>query len=200
MIKPIPWYKFYSVSDDWIIYYKWIEKNVSTNKLWYKKAYLLWKKMRVHRLVALAFLWDIEWKVVMHLDDNPLNNCVNNLRIWTHKENTQDMVSKWRGKPWGNKVKIINDDIINTISSWLSIKQIMEKYWVHRNTVLFWKKKLWIDTNNKYDISFITNVINYDWNNTKTWKHFWIPDVTVMRWRRKYNKERWTFNNAYCAK
>jgi len=201
MIKPIPWYKLYSISDDWTLYYKWKEKSVSKNRLWYKKASLWTKGMRVHRLVAMTYLWDIEWKVVMHLDDNPSNNCVSNLKIWTQKENIQDMYNKWRNKNYWNKVTIISDDIINTINSWLSKKEIMEKYWVHRNTVLFWKKKLWIDTNkNKYSIDFITNVINYDWNNTQTWKKFWISDVTVMRWKRKYWKWSSSFNNAYCAK
>lgn len=187
MIKPIPWYKFFSISDEWVVYYKWIEKNVSTNRLWYKKT-RLWsrKSVRVHRLVALTFLWDIEWKVVMHLDDNPSNNCVSNLRIGTMKDNVQDMVSKCRNKNWAKK-KDIDDSILQDFNNWLSKKDMIKKYWVHPNTVLFWKKRLWLNTNrSKYDISFITNVINYDWNNTKTWKQFWISDMTVMRWRRKY--------------
>jgi len=188
MIKPIPWYKFYSISDDWTLYYNWIEKMVNTNRLWYKQAYLHWKQMRVHRLVALTYLWDIEWKVVMHLDDNPSNNCVSNLRVGTQKENVQDMINKWRGRPWWNKVKIINDDILNTINSWLSKKEIMEKYWVHRNTVLFWKKKLWLDTKRTYDMSFITNVINHEWSNTNIWKKFWIASMTVFRWKKRYWK------------
>lgn len=53
----------------------------------------------VHRMVAEAFIGAIpDGHVVMHLDDNPQNNCVSNLRIATQEENFADMFSKGRGK------------------------------------------------------------------------------------------------------
>lgn len=41
----------------------------------------------VHRLVASAYLGSVEGKVINHLDGNPCNNKVDNLKIVTQKEN-----------------------------------------------------------------------------------------------------------------
>lgn len=41
----------------------------------------------VHRLVASAFIGDVEGKVINHLDGDPSNNQVSNLEIVTQKEN-----------------------------------------------------------------------------------------------------------------
>lgn len=187
MIKPIPWYKFYSISDDWIIYYKWIEKKLHISK-WYKKVNI-WKKILwVHRLVALTYLWDIEWKVVMHIDDNPSNNNVNNLRIWTQKENMEDMVNKWRYNIYWRNPLFSSKEKEKIINSWLSTKDIKKIYWVHSNTILFWKKQLWIDTRKKtkYDIEFIKIIIKELWSNIYLWKKYWVSDITIMRRKRKY--------------
>lgn len=62
------------------------------------------KMFIVSRLIAQSFLWlDINDKkmLVCHKDDNPSNNNVTNLFLWTSKDNTQDMVNKWRS----NKLK-----------------------------------------------------------------------------------------------
>jgi len=54
----------------------------------------------VHRLVAYAWLdKKAHQNDVMHLDDNPLNNCVDNLRWCTHSENMQDIHAKGRRMP-----------------------------------------------------------------------------------------------------
>jgi hypothetical protein len=46
------------------------------------------KLMSVHRLVALAFLENLDnHKIVMHLDDNPSNNNVCNLKWGTYSQN-----------------------------------------------------------------------------------------------------------------
>jgi len=53
----------------------------------------------VHRLVALAFLKRRKGcEVVCHLDDNPLNNSVSNLKWGTHYENSK-MVKNWNCNP-----------------------------------------------------------------------------------------------------
>lgn len=56
-------------------------------------------------MVAQAFLWlDINFNdskkslCVCHHDDNPLNNNVDNLFLWTNNDNIKDMVKKWRHK------------------------------------------------------------------------------------------------------
>lgn len=62
----------------------------------------LWKNNKgslyaVHRLVASAFLPNPNnSNLVMHLDDNPLNNKVDNLIWGTTQDNTNDKVNKGR--------------------------------------------------------------------------------------------------------
>lgn len=53
------------------------------------------KVVRVHRLVALAFL-DGEGSLVRHIDGDPTNNRVDNLRWGTDKENAQDTLRHGR--------------------------------------------------------------------------------------------------------
>jgi len=55
-------------------------------------------KMRtVHKLVAEAFLSNPEnFPIVMHLDDNPLNNMPSNLKWGTQQDNMADMDAKGR--------------------------------------------------------------------------------------------------------
>ncbi|WP_415495349.1 HNH endonuclease [Acetobacter sp.] len=55
------------------------------------------KTQPVHRLIAELAGWDIEGKVVMHIDDNPLNVRLDNLRVGTQAENMADMAQKGRG-------------------------------------------------------------------------------------------------------
>lgn len=58
------------------------------------------KQFSVHRLVASAFIPNPEsLPVVMHLDDNPSNNLVGNLRWGTQQDNVDDMMTKGRGVP-----------------------------------------------------------------------------------------------------
>lgn len=78
------------------------------------------KAQNIHRIVAQAFLWlDINSKLcVCHKDDNPSNNRLDNLFIGTHKENTDDMINKWRWR-WWRKWKII----IQYSLEWLEIKE-----------------------------------------------------------------------------
>jgi hypothetical protein len=57
------------------------------------------KRCAIHRLVGLTFIPNPNnFKLVMHLDDNGLNNHINNLKWGTHKDNMDDMVSKKRNK------------------------------------------------------------------------------------------------------
>lgn len=104
--RDIPWYEWlYMVSNTWGI--KSIRRNIilspSCNRY---KIYILsnnWKKKYVkwHRIVAQVFLWlDIKDSntLVCHKDDNPLNNNVDNLFLWTSKDNNNDMRTKGRHK------------------------------------------------------------------------------------------------------
>ena len=63
------------------------------------------KRMSIHRLVATAFLPNPDnHPVVHHLDDNPRNNHVNNLKWCTQKENVHHtIIAGKHGKMWGRK-------------------------------------------------------------------------------------------------
>ena len=126
--KDIPWYDgLYQGSTFWNI--RWMERKCiskfgSIRKVPWKiikqsivKWYLvldlskLWIRLRFRssRLLAGAFHWlDINDKsiFVCHKDDDPLNNRVDNLFLWTHKDNMRDMVKKWRAK-WRGKLPIL---------------------------------------------------------------------------------------------
>jgi len=77
------------------------------NNKWYHRMSLSKnskiKRFYIHRLVAQGFLWlDINNKkiYVCHKDDNPNNNIVDNLFLWTAKDNVMDMINKWRQNMW----------------------------------------------------------------------------------------------------
>lgn len=54
---------------------------------------------RLNRLVAILYIPNPHnLPVVMHLDNNPLNNLVSNLKWGTYKENTQQMMREGRNK------------------------------------------------------------------------------------------------------
>ena len=57
------------------------------------------KLLLVHRLVAQAFIENPNnYECVMHIDDNPLNNNMNNLMWGTRYMNSQDMKLKGRAR------------------------------------------------------------------------------------------------------
>lgn len=67
-----------------------------SNWQWYLVVWITPQKRKIHRLVANAFIWNIEWLVVCHKDDNWENNRVENLFIGTIWENNSDRSVKWR--------------------------------------------------------------------------------------------------------
>lgn len=109
------------------------------------------KNFFIHRLVAQAFLWlDINNRkiVVCHKDDNPSNNCVDNLFLWTHKENTQDMISKWRDNyiwrwfwkwNWKTKTYLLENtkNILELYKKWFSYRKIANLFNVSHSVI--WK-------------------------------------------------------------
>ena len=77
----------------------------------------------IHRLVAQAFLWlDIKniKLLVCHKDDNPENNKVNNLFLWSAKDNMQDCKNKWRNT---------NNDKFKKRIRQLTMENILIKEW-----------------------------------------------------------------------
>jgi hypothetical protein len=138
----------YQINEEWLLMGKdWlIKKPVRCKKNKDGKYYLQytlyydWKehKYLAHRLVAQAFLWlDIKDKktYVCHKDDNPENNKVENLFLWTAKQNTQDAVSKKRMKR-----KLTDLDrrrIKHMFDKWLSNRAIGKIFDV--SNVAIWK-------------------------------------------------------------
>lgn len=61
------------------------------------------KKYKVHRLVASAFIGDVDGKEVDHIDTNRKNNSLDNLRIVTRKENANNPRSILNLKKYASK-------------------------------------------------------------------------------------------------
>lgn len=61
------------------------------------------KKYKVHRLVASAFIGDVDGKEVDHIDTNRKNNSLDNLRIVTRKENANNPLSILNLKKYASK-------------------------------------------------------------------------------------------------
>jgi hypothetical protein len=85
----------------------------------------------VHRLVAFAWLEKKPHQnTVMHLDDNPMNNCVDNLKWGTNSDNMQDMHDKRTGSK-GPKRKYSTQliwEIFNRREKGESIESIRSAY------------------------------------------------------------------------
>jgi len=130
----------YKSCKNWLLKKSWNYEWVSLCKNWLTKRYTL------HRLVAQAFLWlDIKdfKSIVMHLDDNPYNNNVNNLKIWTQKENIIDCANKWRlnqsiwEQRYNCKITDVNvKKLISTYLEWWYTQIILwKKYWIWQDQV-----------------------------------------------------------------
>ena len=158
--KKIKWFDNYEISNKWEVrkvYKKWYKSMAIYNSWnWYYKCNLSRDKKQhfllIHRLIAENFIGDITWKVVCHKDDNPSNNDINNLFIWTHKDNSIDMVNKWRQNTpkWEKKIK-------SSKLKFQEVKQIRKLRWKYTT------RELWIMFN--ISQSVICNIQNYKaWN------------------------------------
>jgi hypothetical protein len=78
------------------------------------------KALQVQQLIAAAFLnyqWNGHKSVAMHLDDNPLNNNLNNLKVGTNRENMSQARTMKSGLPVGVYLrKDINKKYVSSIS------------------------------------------------------------------------------------
>ena len=108
-------------------------------KDWEIKSYL------VHRLVAQLFLGlDITDKkmLVCHKNDNPKDNRVENLFLWTAKDNMEDCVNKWRiwRMFWQKNPRVkLNDTKISLIKlmldMWCKQKDIAFRFLVNPSVI-----------------------------------------------------------------
>lgn len=169
--KDIPWYEWlYKVSSFWriksLVYraWKWFinrEKILSPwiNDYWYLVVTLHknWKRSYlVNRLVWQLFLWleiNNTSLLVCHKDDIRTNNNVNNLFIWTAKDNIQDCIKKRRFRWWDSQKKIV-------IQFWMDWELIKE--WEYMSLA---SRELSIP---KSDISHCCN-----WYRKSAWWYIW---------------------------
>lgn len=111
------------------------------------------KATRIHRLVAKAFISNHENKPqVNHIDNNPSNNCVENLEWCTAKENTQHMLKQNRQNPPNGERQgghVLTEDIVR------KIKKLS-------------KDKTYYKIGKELGINYATV---YDIIKNKTWKH-----------------------------
>lgn len=113
------------------------------------------KQYLIHRLVYCTFnSISIEFKqnCIMHEDDNPQNNRLDNLKEWSYKDNMQDCVNKWRftWPRWEKQHKsILKEKDVYEIIKLLKDKNLTQekiwlKYWVCGKTISDIKlKKNW---------------------------------------------------------
>lgn len=125
----------------------------TTSFYWDVKLKRNWKftRCKVHRLVAWAFLW-IDYfdstKFVCHKDDVRNNNNLNNLFVWTQRDNIIDMWRKWRWVvPWQklNVKEVI--EIKVALKKKVKLKILADKYWCTISTISYiksWKTRGYI--------------------------------------------------------
>lgn len=127
-------------------YKNWII--MSPIKIWRYLWIQFWRKEKryLHRLMWEAFLWlDINDSrmCVCHDDDNPYNNNLDNLFLWTHLKNNLDCINKWRAKRKEVRVWCFwLDGKIKDV--WNSAKEAMLVTWIDHSSIIKcckWKLK-----------------------------------------------------------
>lgn len=93
------------------------------------------KTVCLQQLIAATFLcYEFKYmqNVVMHLDDNPLNNCLSNLKVDTNRENLSQAKTKKSGLPvgvsWDKRAKKYKSQIqINKKITYLGLFNLIEE-------------------------------------------------------------------------
>lgn len=104
------------------------------------------KYFKLHRLMWVSFLgldYNNKQMFVCHKDDNPLNNNLSNLFLWTAKDNHIDAANKGRlcRRQWidNPKNKFTKDQIFKIydmyFKQWILKNHIAKQFWVTRNTI-----------------------------------------------------------------
>lgn len=140
-------FHWYKVSSLWRIKSKkWKLLKINLNRHWYDRVSIKWKFYWAHRLVWYAFLWlDISNKkmLVCHKNDIRCDNRVENLFLWSHKDNSIDAVRKWRIPNIYSNKKVYQYSLSwELIKEWESCKDIRES-WItsHASSCALWKRK-----------------------------------------------------------
>lgn len=154
--KPIPFLKWFSISEEWEIlsFYTWRILNPSIDKDWYLHICLNKKNYSVHRLVAAVFLWlDINNRdiFVCHKNDIRTDNRKVNLFLWTIQDNNADKIAKGRWVVFGN-----SKNWLNRIKwEWVGTsKLLIEDVVKIKEALILWAKIL--DLSNQYGVDITT--------------------------------------------
>jgi len=121
-------------------------RRLCKNQQWYNQTIIKGKSYTIHRLVWYAFLWldlNDSKTIVCHKNDTRDDNRIDNLFLWTQKDNIQDAMKKWR-----MKFSVVNKKIYqyslkwDLIKEWDSSKSVREK-WItsHSSSCALWKRK-----------------------------------------------------------
>jgi len=145
--KNYSWSTFWRIRNNrtWNIYIpQWF-----TNEWWYTQPRVVlrydWKghPHKVSRLIAYLFLWleEKDSRHVLHIDDNPFNNNINNLFLWTNADNVRDRDIKWRTQKWDthSKAKYKEEDFIKAIdlfNQWRRPCDIARMFWIKYSALL----------------------------------------------------------------
>ena len=141
---------------------KWKILKFESNRYWHQRVKLYWawggkdvKHYQVHRLVYCVFnnldynFWLYKnisksiW-LVCHKDNNPLNNKIDNLYMWTQKENMQQCNEEWRMiiPKWmwekNPNSKLVKEDIIRIrelYNQGMKYNDIANLLWVSKSTI-----------------------------------------------------------------
>lgn len=169
--KEIPWlpeWKYY-VSNLWRVKNgkvqnrSWRIMKFERNRYWHCRIKLYWdwwrndvRHYQVHRLVYCVFnnldydYW-LDWSMsnyywlILHKDNNPENNRLDNLYMWTQKDNMQQCIKDWRfsfleTKYWEeNNSAILTEDDVRMIRAlaecWVKQNLIAECLWASKSTI-----------------------------------------------------------------
>ena len=166
--KDILWYEgLYQVSNLGKVksLIRWKERIIKSSLYkWYYRysLYKNWKgkKYQWHRLLASAFLWldlysfqDMKTSMcVCHKNDNRSDNRLENLFLWTHKDNMEDRDRKWRNwikwkfwkyNPSSKEVFQYTKEGVFIKSFW-AVREATRLTWIHKWQISYccrWKLK-----------------------------------------------------------
>ena len=180
--KDVPWWEWmYEVSNYWRLkslsrfvknrhWYRKMNERIITwspDGFWYLQFSLSngWKysQIRAHRLVWIVFMWIDRSNIdicVLHKDDNPKNNRLDNLFLWTRTDNARDREMKWRWKflswkenyffwrKWKDhhsSIPIVQYSLSwNFIREWESATEVERELWFCRTSIqicwYYWRR------------------------------------------------------------
>lgn len=145
------------------------------------------KRVKVHRLVASAFIPKVEGKnVVNHKDGNPLNNNVENLEWCTQQENVLHAI-KTGLTP---QLDFSKEELTEMVNKKMNATEIAEAKGICRATVSHYLKKYGLKLRTKYEIALddIKRLFANGWSNSEIAEYFGCPNNYVARRRYQFKK------------